>query len=95
LEQRGRSVSFDSQISVVEFHKSAMEWYDDEQESTETDEKITGCFLNNIFRSTSQHSANLFLLEHEIQSGKYILLKLNVCINDFSSFIRSIFYTYI
>mmetsp|Transcript_15453 Transcript_15453/g.34693 ORF Transcript_15453/g.34693 Transcript_15453/m.34693 type:complete len:354 (+) Transcript_15453:1125-2186(+) len=47
-----------------------MEWYDDEQESTETDEKITGCFLNNIFRSTSQHSANLFLLEHEIQSGK-------------------------
>eukprot|EP00587_Corethron_hystrix_P003367 CAMPEP_0113309688 /NCGR_PEP_ID=MMETSP0010_2-20120614/7631_1 /TAXON_ID=216773 ORGANISM="Corethron hystrix, Strain 308" /NCGR_SAMPLE_ID=MMETSP0010_2 /ASSEMBLY_ACC=CAM_ASM_000155 /LENGTH=651 /DNA_ID=CAMNT_0000164989 /DNA_START=208 /DNA_END=2160 /DNA_ORIENTATION=+ /assembly_acc=CAM_ASM_000155 len=69
-ERRGRVVSFDSRVSVIEFERSAMEWYDDALDSVDTDEKIVGCLWKNFFPSLSQSSSNLFLHEHEMQSDK-------------------------
>eukprot|EP00588_Corethron_pennatum_P000750 CAMPEP_0194300176 /NCGR_PEP_ID=MMETSP0169-20130528/61113_1 /TAXON_ID=218684 /ORGANISM="Corethron pennatum, Strain L29A3" /LENGTH=608 /DNA_ID=CAMNT_0039050323 /DNA_START=416 /DNA_END=2239 /DNA_ORIENTATION=+ len=82
LERRGRVVSFDSRVSVVEFERYTVDWYDDVPEDVDNNDGYSGCLWNKFFPVLSQSSANLLAtdqatlnVENEIPSKKWFSRK--------------------
>jgi len=82
LERRGRVVSFDSRVSVVEFARQTVDWYDDVPEDVDSNDGNSGCLWNKFFPVLSQSSANLLAtdqatlnFENEIPSKKWFSRK--------------------